>query len=99
MADPWWFSGKESTCQCKRHGFNPWDGKIPWKKNRPPTPLFLPGKSHGRRSLVGCSPWGRCESDTTEQLHFWTFRLLSAVLSQHHFLGVKIAQLEFHHFH
>ena len=35
-----------------------------------PTPVLLPGKSHGRRSLVGCSPWGREESDTTEQLHF-----------------------------
>ena len=35
-----------------------------------PTPIFLPGKSHGRRSLVGCSPWGREESDTTEWLHF-----------------------------
>ena len=35
-----------------------------------PTPVLLPGKSHGRRSLVGCSPWGRTESDTTEWLHF-----------------------------
>ena len=35
-----------------------------------PTPVLLPGKSHGQRSLVGCSPWGRQESDTTEQLHF-----------------------------
>ena len=35
-----------------------------------PTPVLLPGKSHGRRSLVGCSPWGRCESDTTERLYF-----------------------------
>jgi len=35
-----------------------------------PTPVLLPGKSHGWRSLVGCSPWGRWESDTTEQLHF-----------------------------
>ena len=35
-----------------------------------PTPVLLPGKSHGRRSLVGCSPWGRKESDRTEQLHF-----------------------------
>ena len=34
-----------------------------------PTPVLLPGKSHGRRSLVGCSPWGREESDTTERLH------------------------------
>ena len=36
----------------------------------PPTPVLLPGKSHGWRSLVGCSPWGRQESDTTERLHF-----------------------------
>ena len=35
-----------------------------------PTPVLLPGKSHGRRSLVGCSPWGCEESDTTERLHF-----------------------------
>ena len=35
-----------------------------------PTPVLLPGRSHGRRSLVGCSPWGRKESDTTERLHF-----------------------------
>ena len=35
-----------------------------------PTPVLLPGKSHGQRSLVGCSPWGRYESDTTEGLHF-----------------------------
>ena len=41
-----------------------------WEKARHPTPVLLPGKSHGRRSLVGCSPWGREESDTTERLHF-----------------------------
>ena len=35
-----------------------------------PTPVLLPGKSHGRRSLVGCNPWGHEELDTTEQLHF-----------------------------
>ena len=35
-----------------------------------PTPVLLPGRSHGRRSLVGCSPWGRKELDTTERLHF-----------------------------
>ena len=37
-----------------------------WRKQWHPTPVFLPGKSHGQRSLVGCSPWGRKESDTTE---------------------------------
>ena len=42
-----------------------------WRRRQwRPTPVLLPGKSHGRRSLVGCSPWGRTESDTTERLHF-----------------------------
>ena len=41
-----------------------------WRRQWHPTPVLLPGKSHGRRSLVGCSPWGREESDTTEWLHF-----------------------------
>ena len=41
-----------------------------WRRQWHPTPVLLPGKSHGQRSLVGCSPWGREESDTTEQLHF-----------------------------
>ena len=51
-------------------GFNPWVGKISWRKKWQPTPVFLPGKSHGRWNLVGYSPWGRKESDTTERLHF-----------------------------
>ena len=41
-----------------------------WRRQWHPTPVLLPGKSHGRRGLVGCSPWGRYESDTTGQLHF-----------------------------
>ena len=41
-----------------------------WRRQWQPTPVLLPGKSHGRRSLEGCSPWGRWESDTTERLHF-----------------------------
>ena len=44
-------------------------GKV-WRRRWHPTPVLLPGKSHGRRSLVGCSPWGRGESNTTERLHF-----------------------------
>ena len=68
-----WHSGKESACRCrrcKRCGFEPRVRKIPWSRTWQPTPVFLPGKSHRQRSLVGCSPWGRKESDTTEQLHF-----------------------------
>ena len=56
--------------QCGRPGFNPWVGKISWRRKWQPTPVFLPGKSHGRRSLLGYSSWGRKELDTTEQLHF-----------------------------
>ena len=42
-----------------------------WRRRQwHPTPVLLPGKPHGRRSLVGCSPWGRSESDMTERLHF-----------------------------
>ena len=41
-----------------------------WRRQWHPTPVLLSGKSHGRRSLVGCSSWGRWESDTTERLHF-----------------------------
>ena len=41
-----------------------------WRRQWHPTPVLLPGKSHGRRSLVGCSPWGHEELDTTERLHF-----------------------------
>ena len=43
--------------------------RVPSEPSWHPTPALLPGKSHGRRSLVGCSPWGRHESDTTERLH------------------------------
>ena len=45
-------------------------GCLGWRRQWHPTPVLLPGKSHGRRSLVGCSPWGREESDTTELLPF-----------------------------
>ena len=48
--------------------FHAWIGKIPWRRKWEPTPVFLPGKSHGQRSLVGFSPWGFKESDLTEQL-------------------------------
>ena len=62
--------GKSVCLQCRRPRFDPWVGKIPWRRKWHPTPVLLPGKSHGRRSLVGYSPWGRKESDTTERLHF-----------------------------
>ena len=50
--------------------FSPWIGKTPWRRKWQPTPVLLPGKSHGQRNLVGYSPWGCKELDTTEWLHF-----------------------------
>ena len=50
-------------------GFNPWVGNIPWRRIWQPTLVLLRGKSHRRRSVVGYSPWGCKESDTTERLH------------------------------
>ena len=52
--------------KCRKQGFDPWVGKIPWRRKWQPTPAFLPGKSHGQRSLAGDSPWGHKESDATE---------------------------------
>ena len=65
----WWLRGESVCLQCRRPGFDPWIGKIPWRRKWQPTPVFLPGESHGRRSLVGYSPQGRKESDMTERLH------------------------------
>ena len=64
-------AGKESTYQCRRHrrlGFNSLRWEDPWREKWQPTPVFLPEKSHGQRSLAGYSPWGRKESDNAEQL-------------------------------
>ena len=60
-------SGQESACQCRRSRFNPWVRKICLSRKWQPTPVFLPGKSHRQRSLVGYSPRGHKESDTTER--------------------------------
>ena len=64
---PRWLSGKESTCQCRRHRFNPWVGKIPWRRKWQPTPVFFPGEFQEQRILAGYSPWGRKELDTTKE--------------------------------
>ena len=53
-----------------RPGLDPWVRKIPWRRKWQLTPVLLLGRFYGRRSLVGYSPWGCKESDTTEQLHF-----------------------------
>ena len=59
--------------QCRGHGFDPWVGKIPWRRAWQPIPVFLLGESHGQRSLVDYSPGGRKESDTTEVTYTHTY--------------------------
>ena len=61
-------SGEEPTCQRRRQGFDPRVRKIPWSQKWQPTPVLLPGESHGQRSLVGYSPWGHKELNMTERL-------------------------------
>ena len=66
---PWCLRGEGICLQCRRPRFDPWIETIPWRRDLP-TPVFLPGESHGQRSLVGYSPQEHKESDTTEQLTF-----------------------------
>ena len=56
---------KKNCLQCRKPGFDPWVGQIPWKSGWQPTPVFLPGESHGQRSLAGYSPGGGKEADMT----------------------------------
>ena len=70
---PWWLNGKESTCQFRRCRFNTWVRKIPWRRKWQPTLVFLPGKPHWQRSLVGYSPRGHRVRNNlvTKQQQFW----------------------------
>ena len=69
---PKWRSGKEPSCQCRICGLDPWSRKISWRRKWQSTPVFLPGKSNGQRSLAGYSPWGHKELDTTEHTRAYT---------------------------
>ena len=87
MGFPGGSDDKASACTAGRPRFNPWVWKIPWRRIWQPTSVSLPGKSHGHRSLVGYSPWGRKELGTTERL------TLTSLLIQHQslFLSVMLA--------
>ena len=61
-------AGEKSACKCRRPWFHSWVRKFPWRKDRLPTPVFLPGEYLWTEELVGYSPWGRKESDMTEWL-------------------------------
>ena len=65
---PRWLSGKESACPCRRSRFDLRSGNIPWRRKLQPTPVFLPGESHGQICLAGYSPQGHKELYTTQRL-------------------------------
>ena len=87
-------SSKESACQYRSHqrcGFDPWIRKLPWRRAWQPTPVFLPGESHGKTSLAGQGPKGRIESDMTERLstHALLFQCCLFLSSSLHSLAPK----------
>ena len=65
-------SNNITSLHCGRPGLDPWVGKIPWRKEWQPTPVFLPREFHEQRSSAGYSPWGCKELDTTQQLTLLT---------------------------
>ena len=60
-----WLSSKEFTCKCRRCRFDPWVGKVPWRRKWQPTPIFLSGKCHVQKIPLAYSPWGCKGPDTT----------------------------------
>ena len=83
----WWLSSKESSCQCRRHGFNPLVEKISRRRKWQTTPAFLPGKSHEHKSLVGYSSVGlqrvKYDLETKQQqsvLHIYCLALFSYLI-------------------
>ena len=86
---------KNHACQCRKGRFDPWVGKIPWTRAWQPTPAFLPEKSYGQRSLMGYSPWGLKESDTTEH-GTATYRACIILSSQNYITGsIELAHLKY----
>ena len=81
---PWWLSVREPTCQCRRCKFDPWVRKVPWRRKRLLAPVFLPGKSHGQRSLVDYGPWG---SQRVGHDSVWTQWMQQISLSNMHHCG------------
>ena len=70
---PWWLRQSRICLQCRIPRFNPWVGKIPWRRDWVPTVVFLHEKFHGQRRLVGYRPWGHKELDMTELLSLSPF--------------------------
>ena len=78
-----WLRWLRIRVQCWRPKFYPWVRKIPWRRERLPVTIFLPGEAHGKRSLEGRSPWSHKESDMTEQLTLSLYFILHTKLQPH----------------
>ena len=81
---------KETFLQCRRPEFDPWVGKIPWRKERIPTPVLLPAEFHGQRSLLGYSPWDHKDSDMTDWLQH-----IHALTHTHIYFNTSVSLLIF----
>ena len=84
---PWWLRQYRICLQCRKPGFDPWVGNIPWRRKWQPTPVFLSGVLHGQRSLADYSPWGHKESNTTE----WLTLSLSQTCKENNVLKEKFS--------
>ena len=85
---PWWLlRGKEPTCQSRRWRFNPWIGKIPWRRKRQSTPVFLVGKFQGQRTLEGYSSWGQNQWKRTKRLNNMLLLIATIFYLTKFFLG------------
>ena len=87
----WWLRWKNICSQCRRPRFDPWVRKIPWRRERQPSPVFLPGELYRQTSLVGCSSWGCKGLDKTEWL---TVLLLSKLVMNNSFTGILYKNFE-----
>ena len=85
-----WLSWWRICLQCGRSGFNPWVGKIPWRREQLPTPVFRPGEFHGLYS-----PWGCKESDTAERLSLHSLCLQTQGLDGNTYRACPSGRLKF----
>ena len=100
--EPMWLRRLRICLQCRRPRFDPWVRKISWRRAWQATPVFLPGESHGRMSLVDYSPWGLKESDTAELSNIFNHNVkiqkeLNFSWNLLHFFGWPGSSISFKH--
>ena len=91
-----WLRQQRICLQCRRPRFNPWVGKIPWRREQQPSPVFLPQESHGQGNLAGYSPWD-CSRTELSDFHFISLHfidLLSILIRCNDFTGIQKAVVD-----